>query len=299
MSLRVRFIIVLLIALAGSGLSLAQSDQSKDKTKVRLSLSFTHDMDKGLILTAKARTKVDKSYEPVKGITVYFYTNEIMPDYQLGKSSTDDRGEAKLTIGLDSSRRDTTVWTDYFATVENDENYHDTETDIRIKTAMLHMELVVTDESEHLVKVNLSEMDSSLAPAPVADVGVRIFVKRMFGFLAINGTYDVTDETGELLVPFPDDIKGDINGLVEIIARIDDNDDYGTLIAREEQNWGIPLTVDPNLQKSHLWSARSNVPVYLLIICNALIVGIWGTIIYLIIQISKIKRLGFGATEAT
>ena len=265
---------------------------SSEKAKARISLSLVNDMDAGATLVARVLTKVEKSYEPVEGTVIFFYIDSVSEESQLGRSITDGRGESSLTIPRDHRFYDSPIWTTFYATIENDERFKDADTDLEIKRSRLTMNLVLSDDSEKFVEVKLTEFDSVMTEIPVPDVGVRIFVKRMFGNLPVNGPYDATDENGELSIAFPEDIPGNTDGMLTVIARIDDHDEFGTLIAKEEQNWGIPLVIDPDKQKSRLWSSRSNVPIYLLVICNGLIIGIWGTIIYLISQIFRIKRLG-------
>jgi hypothetical protein len=56
--------------------------------------------------------------------------------------------------------------------------------------------------------------------------------------------------------------------------------------------WGVPLKAGHFSEDRELWSARSNAPLSLIFIVNAILIGIWGVIAYIFIKIIKINRLG-------
>ena len=109
----------------------------------------------------------------------------------------------------------------------------------------------------------------------------------------------MTDEEGYLHFQFPNDIPGDEQGEVTLVARVSDHDEYGTLEAIKTIDWGVPLEVGSGEQERALWASRSNAPLYLIILVNALILGIWGVIAYVIYQLVRIKNLGERKTAAS
>jgi hypothetical protein len=55
--------------------------------------------------------------------------------------------------------------------------------------------------------------------------------------------------------------------------------------------WGIPVTEREVITKGELWASRANAPLWLVIFVNAILVGTWGTIIYIVTQLIKISKI--------
>jgi hypothetical protein len=73
---------------------------------------------------------------------------------------------------------------------------------------------------------------------------------------------------------------------------IEDHDEFGSIFAFTMKKWGKP-TVDDNsaFERRTLWSTRDKTPYWLLVFPNLIIFGVWGVIVYLVLQIFKIKKL--------
>jgi hypothetical protein len=153
------------------------------------------------------------------------------------------------------------------------------------------MKLEVED-SVKKVHVFVGAPDSTGEIKPVGDIEVKVYVKRLFGLLPITEGFETTDSDGMMILDFPDDIPGDEEGNLTILAKVQDHDDYGTLISARRISWGTTLVTDPDEMKGELWSAKNNAPLSLVIIINTMVIGIWGVIIYVFLQIFKIKRIG-------
>ena len=126
---------------------------------------------------------------------------------------------------------------------------------------------------------------------PVEEAEVKVFVKRPFGDLPIIKEAEWSDEDGMIEVVFPNDLPGDENGILEVIARVEDSDDYGSLETVKEIEWGIIPHFDDNTLKRSLWAAGANAPLGLLFFVNALIISVWGIIFYIGWQIFKIYKV--------
>jgi hypothetical protein len=93
----------------------------------------------------------------------------------------------------------------------------------------------------------------------------------------------------ELLLNMPGDIKGNFT----LVAQVEDNDLFGNLLAEKSVPWGTALQADSNFfNQRTLWSTRSHAPLWLLFMAYGIIIGVWSTMIYLIFQIVKIKKIG-------
>jgi hypothetical protein len=130
---------------------------------------------------------------------------------------------------------------------------------------------------------------------PVKEIDIKLGVKRLGGNLSVaDKDFYTSDSTGISSTEFKrDSIPGDQKGIITLVAEVDDNDTYGNLITEKTVNWGKVAAPRNNFfAQRTLWSVRSKTPIWLLLSVWSIIIGIWGTIIYLVFQILKIKKLG-------
>lgn len=138
--------------------------------------------------------------------------------------------------------------------------------------------------------VNVCNVNVVSEGKPAAEVTVKLFVKRLFGLLSLGEI--ATDESGVARFEVPADIPGDAKGVYKIIAKIEDDENIENTEAQNDINWGVIRS--KSLKKDHersLSASRGQAPVYFIIISNLIIILIWGTIIYCILQVFKIKRI--------
>jgi hypothetical protein len=58
-------------------------------------------------------------------------------------------------------------------------------------------------------------------------------------------------------------------------------------------NWGKSINAPKNFfAQRTLWSIGTQAPLWLLFAVYSIIIGVWGTFLYLIFQVLKIKKLG-------
>ena len=99
--------------------------------------------------------------------------------------------------------------------------------------------------------------ETGLVPAPEADL--ILGVKRL-GSILSAGTDNTfaTDEAGVATAIFErSELPGDKNGGLILVAKLDDHELYGTLIAEIPARWGTPLTVNESAtNKRALWGSR-------------------------------------------
>jgi hypothetical protein len=126
---------------------------------------------------------------------------------------------------------------------------------------------------------------------PVIEVPVNLSVKRLFSNLPI-GDAVATDSTGVATFEVPQDIPSR-NGKLTIFANIVDDENYMNTEASGEVNWGTVVVSDnSNVGERSISGGRSEAPIYF-IISSLLAIGlVWGTLLYAVLQVFKIKRLG-------
>ena len=130
---------------------------------------------------------------------------------------------------------------------------------------------------------------------PAADVEMKVGVQRLGGILSAGEEDNyTTDSSGTVTVEFKrDKLPGDSKGNLMLVAKVEDNELFGSLIAEKKALWGIATKVDTGFfDQRTLWSTRFRTPYWLLFMAYSIIFGVWGTLIYLIRQVIKIKKLG-------
>lgn len=141
----------------------------------------------------------------------------------------------------------------------------------------------VEEDSLKVCKVYVTSNDSA-----VKEVEVNLFVKRLYSLLPI-GNPTATDEEGIASFEFPSNLPVDLNGKLMVIAQIEEDDNHAKAEVKEEINWGVPRAVPSAMERS-LASSREKAPYYLMIVSILIIIGIWGTLIYVIIQVVKNRK---------
>ena len=125
---------------------------------------------------------------------------------------------------------------------------------------------------------------------PVKDVAVKFLVKRTFGILPI-GKPVTTNEEGEAKVTFPNDLPGGTTGVLQVVARLDDDATYGKAEVKDSVKWGKILAEgEGEWGERSLSASRAKAPMYLIIASNTIIIGIWLTLVYVVLQLFKIKK---------
>ena len=155
-----------------------------------------------------------------------------------------------------------------------------------------HIELDFWEEKGNkYIIAKASDFDHDSIGAPIEEIELYVYVERTFSLLPIGDRFNETDENGELKIEFPTDLPGDTSGLVNVIVKIEDADEYADTIFSKTINWGIPLVIDKNENKRALWAASASAPIYLLILTNSLILIVWGIIFYISVKIYHISKM--------
>ncbi len=272
---------------------IAQSGKAK-KSKARMSLQYNQVNGEGLLI-ATVKTKIDRAYQVVPKVRVNFYQSEIVEENLLGSAVSNNKGQAKFALP-EKLQKDTALWHTFLAAIENNDEFKDADKDIEVKKAVLQMTLEVED-STNWARVFVGSPDETGEIIPASDVECKVFIKRLYGDLPVAEDFDYTDEDGMMSVELPDDIPGDKEGNLTIIARVEDHDDFGTLETRQVKNWGVPLVVK-NQTFRELWSNRANAPFSLMILVNAILLGVWGTIAIIVVRLFKVFKIGKIATDS-
>lgn len=244
-----------------------------------------------IIVTTKK--KVGRKFEPVKNIPVNLYYNEVAENNLLGKIITADNGEGRIAFPATFKNTWDSLTEFKFAAesvpAKGEELLN---ADLTIKKAILVID-TLADAETRTVTAQLKEKIGNEWVA-VKEIEMKLGIKRLLGNLTVGEAETYTsDSTGTASAAFKkDSMPGDEKGNLFLVARVEDNDSYGNLVVEKSVPWGITVKAEQNFWHRSLWSTGNRAPVWLLFIAFSIIIGVWGTIIYLLWQIIKIKKMG-------
>jgi mono/diheme cytochrome c family protein len=142
------------------------------------------------------------------------------------------------------------------------------------------------------ISAKVFEIAEDNKQVPCSSAKVNFGVRRYFGILPIaNETSHYTNENGEVDIQFTENIIGNENGELTIIASIEGLE-YNPAEISEVIAWG---SVNPNnywSERRALWKNNEYVPLWLLISFITGALAIWGVIAYVGMLVYKIKKIG-------
>ncbi|MEO8405380.1 MAG: hypothetical protein ABI480_12315 [Chitinophagaceae bacterium] len=124
---------------------------------------------------------------------------------------------------------------------------------------------------------------------------MKIGIERLGSILSAGdeATY-TTDSTGTITVPLTkDSLPGDNKGNYILTALVEDNDELGNMQIEKTVSWGKPSITDNSFfEKRTLWTTRFRTPYWLLFTAYSIVAGVWGTLLYLVFLLFRIRKLG-------
>ncbi|CAN5664233.1 hypothetical protein BH11BAC3_BH11BAC3_17460 [soil metagenome] len=287
---RKTYFTLLLLVWVGVGKLHAQ-DSSASTTILALQYFLPENNVPFIDVTTKKKT--GRKFEPVKDVVVNVYLNEIAAGNLLGKVVTEIHGQGR--VAFPASLKAAFDSLDEFTIVAESVPTGKEEAlsaELTIKKAMLSIDTSFED-GVRTVSAQLKEKKGNKW-LPVGDVEMKLRIKRLLSNLSVGEEETYTaDSAGTASAPFMrDSIPGDEKGNITLLAKVEENDTYGNLEVQKQAPWGIATKMKSNFWHRTLWSTGNRAPIWLLVIAFSIIVGVWGTVIYLVGQVIKIKKMG-------
>lgn len=242
-------------------------------------------------LILESTLKKNKIFTPQKNKTYHLFIDSSSAATHIAKLITNEEGKAKAFIppavkaAWDGSSKHTFIVKDGDEEVIND---------YIINKSKISIDTTTTDSVRSITASVMRSENNEWVPAK--DVEMKIGVERIGGSILTAGDEETytTDSTGTIVVEFKKNkLPGDAKGNFTIAARVDDNDELGNLLIEKTVPWGSATKVDTSFfNQRTLWTTRFKTPYWLLIMAYGIVIGVWGTMIYLVMQIMKIKKLG-------
>ena len=245
-------------------------------------------------LLVQTKIKRNKKLEVKPGVVLNLYLDEKAPENAIAKVRTNEKGEAKAVLPPSlKAIWDSSSTHKFLAIMEATSLEEETTTELEITKAKIVLDTVNEDGVRSVTAQVLALENGEWLAAP--DVELKIGVRRMGGDIKIGEeeTY-TTDSLGQAAGEFKIDSlpADDAKGNIVLVAKTEDNEKYGNMLVEKTVPWGTYFTRGSNFDKRSLWATRDKTPIWLLLMAYSIMIAVWGVIIYLIVQLIKIKKLG-------
>ena len=237
----------------------------------------------------KVKTKIDGRFQNVAGITLALYLDKDSAGYLIDRVTTNNDGEAAAYLSpvLKQKWGNRTLKHTFIAVFNGDKNFEATKGDVTVLRGKINLSI---SPDKKVTATVYSMTDTSWTPQKGVDV--KLAIARLGGDLPINETPTfTTDSTGQVSADFKrDSIPGDINGNITLIARVEDNDQIGSLSVEKVVAWGAKFKPVNNFDKRSLYATRDKAPVWLQLLAYSIMLSVWAILAYLVFNVIKIKR---------
>jgi len=249
-------------------------------------------------LTVHAFIKVDGKLQPVTDLTMNVYMDEESPKNLVGKVVTNKMGDAVAVIPKELK----TLWDaspkhKFIASSTATKEYTESSSEIEITKAKILIDTITEGDAKNIV-VKIFEFKDN-AWVPVKDVETKAGIRRHASVLPAGKEESyTTDSTGTFTAEFKrDSLPGDDNGNITLVAKVEDNDLYGNLVVEKLVPWGVKVSKENDFDKRTLYSARFKSPYWLIVMAYLVIGVVWSVLIYLIVVVVKVMKIGFNTKE--
>lgn len=289
---KARLFLPFLLAIIPCCTLLAQTDSVPPEEVVKLRYFNVDNSVQYILLQSSLKT--GKQLTPRKNKVFQLYLDSNRAENLITKVLTDEKGLAKafLPPSLSENWKSSPTHT-FIAVAEATHKEEELVYEFPVTKARLTLDTLTEDGVRKMIVHAEQATENGWVAAP--DVELKIGVERSASILSAgdDATY-TTDSAGIASVEFKrDSLPGDSTGRLMLAARAEDNELFGNLLVEKPAGWGVPTVTSHHFfEQRTLWSTRFHTPYWLLFMAYTIVIAVWGTIIYLITRIIKIKKLG-------
>lgn len=261
-----------------------------DKGSLSVAISYFNTNNKVPYLAVNVKTKVNGRFQPVGGIPLKLFLDKDSTGTLIGTVRTNEKGFATTFIPPSVKKQwATSVGHTFLATFDGNKKFDSAKADLTVGKAVIL--LSVTDDKK--ITAFVQEMKNN-ALVPLKGVELKIAVRRLGGDLPVNETPTfTTDSTGQASADFKrDSIPGDSKGNITLVAKIEDNDQFGNLSIEKIVPWGTKFKYVSTFNERTLFATRDKSPIWLQVISYSIMFAVWAILSYLVYNVFKIKKLG-------
>lgn len=259
------------------------SAQDKIKRKTRLKVEYLKDFDKKQKIRAIIKVK-QKKYRALKGIQLSFYSFDDTSKVLLTKLITNEIGQADIVLNKEQLLKNERGKAIIEVEFEGNDTCKAARKSVSFKDAFINLSFLQKDSVKY-VEVNCRRVNDTIkGTTPLSGELIEFFIKGTFSLLKFGE--NKTDESGVSMIPFPTDMPGDTLGLITIIAKIIDSEEYGTLQVKGEINWAKPIMP---VVENRRGLGDTDAPLWMVYSLIVLLSAVWFHYLFVIIQVIRIK----------
>lgn len=212
----------------------------------------------------------------------------------LGSAVTNTKGKAIFEINPGKSIPiDKDGYFSFEIRYNGDQKYNVVSKTVHVKDLFMEISFPHKD-SVNNVQVRVSAMNEKGVKEAVQDIPVEFYIKRLFCLFKFGG--EKTDASGLCTVEFPKNFPGDTTGKVVVVAKVLDNEIYGTVGSSLDFKGAKPLILEPK-QKRGL--GDTDAPLWMVYTLLVLLSGVWINVFYVIGLVIRINIKGKKALKKT
>ncbi|MDO9594429.1 MAG: hypothetical protein Q7J19_05495 [Lutibacter sp.] len=254
--------------------------------RVRLKADYVKIMNGEVYLDMQATARVNDENVNVSKIELIIYNLVDDEQIEIGKTITNMQGKSKFILkDLNSLTPDASNTYNLEVSFDGNDAFKGASKSVSFKDAAIEAKLVTID-SVHYISATLKDKSTD---SLLIGQSLKVQIQRLFKNLPIGEEFNETDEDGTILVPIPEGIPG-VDGILTIEVILSESEEYGTVKTIVKAPIGKHIVDESTFDQRTMWSPRSKTPLFLLIFPNLLTFGIWGIIIYLILNLIKINK---------
>lgn len=277
------FLFIFCCALAATNGEAIAQKKSKTRLKVYYEKLPSDDKKISIILTQGSGKKI----VGVQNAEIFLTTYNQNVEVELTSFRTDDNGEAVLIIEANYifPKDEKGYWT-----IKTMYNGNDT---LRAAKKIIKFSDLNIDSSFDIIDsvkvltVSTFEIDTIGNRKLIGGIEVNIGVERLYSTLYLQEIE--TNEEGIGKMEFPNDIPGDSIGAINVIIKIDDDDNYGTITKSEKVNWGTTVDYSDLLIGRSLFGDEA--PLWMIISVAVILIGAWYHFMLAIFKVFRIKKM--------
>jgi len=211
---------------------------------------------------------------------------------QLGSVNTNRSGKAVLNVSPDQQLpADKDGFYNFEVQYAGNTKIGNATRTIHVQDAFLEMSFSEKDSTKNIL-VKVMAVNNKGVKTVVKEVPVDFYIKRLFCLYRFGG--EKTDSAGVANADFPKNMPGDTTGKVVIVAKILENDTYGTVELVKDYKGGSPLVIE---HKAKRGLGDTDAPLWMVYTLLVLLSGVWCHVIYVISLVIRINIAGKRARQ--
>ncbi len=275
--------IILLLMMVSLPCAMAQDE---NRTQTVLKLEYFH-VDSTQKLTATLQVKVEGRYLPLQGMEIGFKFLKGKTEKSMGTGLTNEEGKVTLLIPDDifATKGDKGIYA-FAASFSGKDNYDKASASTAMKP--LRMEISFSQKSQDKM-IDLKVFEPGKKDnewVPVDKLDVQFYVPRTFSLLKV-GKGTITN--GMTSLEFPTSIPGNQLGYLTIVAKVEENENYGNVEVSGTINWGKPLPPAKIIKRG---LGDTDAPLWMVYTLIVLLSIVWFHYMYVIFTVFRIRHLG-------